>query len=294
MAGTVPSVQPDHDFHAEAKALHGDFKRPFTDIITPQALAQLSGDPGSDDKSGLAFALKSAVSYDSASTHVSGSLETKRNGGWCTLSTCTVMGLNILEVVTADKIVGQIFTEHPLDGYVPRISFLATRFENLRICGHKVKLDWDMTVLGDKPEGDAAYTRDRALVTHLGGRSGRICDHRTLSEVARKRYTDVPKKVDVGKPKETEILECSLVTSSRGNFPGRCYGHVIHVPDFGEIYLATVKVTQTDFDPGGIPHTTTVELNMIEAKLGCAATGTLNAGGCITNGNKKPAPPPGP
>ena len=288
MAGTVTSVRPDHDYHAEAKALHGDFKRPFTDIITPQALSQLGAAGGSDDKNGLAFALKSVISYDSASTHVSGSQETKHNGGWCTLSTSTVMGLNILEVVTADKIVGQIFTEHPLDGYVPRISFLATRFENLRICGHKVKLDWDMQVLGDKPEDDAAYSRDPALVKHLGGRSGRICDQNALSDAARKRYTDVPKKIDVGTPKETEILECSLVTSSRGNFPGRCCGHVIHVPDFGEIYLATVKVTQTDFDPKGIPHSTTVELNMIEAKLGCAATGTVNAGGCITNGNPRP------
>lgn len=292
MSEVVETRKPrEHHYHAEAKALHGELHRPFKQVITPQALAQLHHTGGYLDQDGEAFRAERAISYDSAYTHVSGSLESKPNGGWCTLSTCAIVNLNILEVVTADRIVAQIFTEHPLVGYVPRISFLATRFENLRIAGHKVELDLDLNMLGRKPEHDAAYSRHSPLLENLRTHSQRICDYDGLPHDARKRYTDLPLKItdttETGKPKETEIIECSLVTSSGGNFPGRSFGHVIHVPDFGDIYLATVKVTHEDFCEG-IPHLTTVELKMIEAKLGCAATGMADSGVCITNGNNKP------
>lgn len=284
-------IKREHSYHAEAKALHGELHRPFKQVITPQALAQLHPRGGYLDQDGEAFRAERAISYDSAYTHVSGSLETKPNGGWCTLSTCAVVNLNILEVVTADRIVSQIFTEHPLVGYVPRISFLATRFENLRIAGHKVDLKLDLNILGDKPEGDVAYSRHPNLLENLGAHSKRICGYEGLPQEARERYTDLPKKIvettATGETKETEILECSLVTSSGGDFPGRSFGHVIHVPDFGDIYLATVKVTHEDFHHG-IPHLTTVELKMIEAKMGCAATGNGHVGVTITNGNTKP------
>ncbi len=291
MAEATATEARTHEYHAEAKALHGELHRPFKQVITPQALAQLHPTGGYLDQDGEAFGAERAITYDSAYTHVSGSLETKPGAGWCTLSTCAVVNLNILEVVTADRIVAQIFTEHPLVGYVPRISFLATRFENLRIAGHKVELEWDLNMLGGKPEGDGAYSRNPELLKNLREHSRRICGYEALPSLARERYTDLPKKViettDTGETKETEILECSLVTSSRGSFPGRSFGHVIHVPDFGEIYLATVKVTQEDFH-GGIPHMTTVELKMVEAKLGCAATGTADTGVCVTNGVTKP------
>jgi hypothetical protein len=285
-----------HDYHAEAKALHGELHRPFKQVITPQALAQLHPTGGYLDQDGEAFGAERAIAYDSAYTHVSGSLETKPNGGWCTLTTCAIVNLNILEIVTADRIVSQIFTEHPLVGYVPRISFLATRFENLRIAGHKVELDWDMNMLGGKPEGDGAYSRHPGLLENLRRHSQRICGYDALPAEAHGRYNQVPKKIvettetgetGTGETRETEILECSLVTGSRGNFPGRSFGHVIHVPDFGDIYLATVKVTHEDFHHG-IPKTTTVELKMVEAKLGCAATGLANAGVCVTNGVTRP------
>ena len=285
-------IEREHEFHAEAKALHGELHRPFKQVITPQALAQLHPKGGYLDQDGEAFRAQRAISYDSAYTHVSGSLETKPGRGWCTLSTCAVVNLNILEVVTADRIVSQIFTEHPLVGYVPRISFLATRFENLRIAGHKVELGLDLNILGDTPDGDAAYSRHPKLLESLRAHSKRICDYDGLPQAARERYTDLPKKIvetteGTGETKETEIIECSLVTSSGGNFPGRSFGHVIHVPDFGDIYLATVKITHEDFHKG-IPHKTTVELKMVEAKMGCAATGDSYAGVTITNGGTRP------
>lgn len=281
-----------HEYHAEAKALHGELHRPFKQVIPPQALAQLHPLGGYLDQTSEAFGAERAITYESAYTHVSGSLETKDGAGWCTLTTCAIKNLNILDVVTADRIVAQVYTDHPLIGYVPRISFLATRFENLRIGGHKVDLELDRHILGPKPEGDAGYSRDAKLLESLRSHSGRVLRYDGLPEAARERYNEVPRVTvgtdEEGKPKETEVLECSLVTSSACDYPGRYCGHVIHIPDFGEIYLATVKVISEDFNKERTPKKTTVALTMIEAKLGCAVTGYANAGSLVTNGGGTP------
>lgn len=282
------TVARTHTYFAEAKALHGELHRPFKQSIMPQALVQLHPEGGYLDQHGESFGAERLLMYDGAYTHVSGSLETKPGGGWCTLSTCAVENLNILDVVTADRIVSQVFTEHPLVGYVPRISFLATRFENLRIAGHTVDLELDLNILGGKPENDAAYSRHPKLLDSLRAHSERIRGYDGLPRAAHERYNQVPKKIlETTESQETEIIECSLVTKAGGNFPGRSYGHVVHVPDFGDIYLATVKVIHEDFHHG-VPHKTTVELKMLEAKMGCAATGTADVGTTITNGPTKP------
>ena len=43
----------------------------------------------------------------------------------------------------------------------PTVTFLGTRFENLRIAGHEVKLNLDLDMLGPKPKKDAGYLSDR-------------------------------------------------------------------------------------------------------------------------------------
>jgi len=66
------------------------------------------------------------------------------------LTSSVIEGLNILDVITADRIVGQTITNHPLVGYVPSISFLGTRFENLRIAGNPVELDLNHDIFGPR------------------------------------------------------------------------------------------------------------------------------------------------
>ena len=92
------------------------------------------------------------LSYEAAHTQVAGNRETKPgHDGYTTLVTSVVEGLNILDVVTADLVVAQISTDHPLVGYVPSITFLGTRFENLRIAGHKVdELEMCLDIFGKR------------------------------------------------------------------------------------------------------------------------------------------------
>jgi hypothetical protein len=63
---------------------------------------------------------------------------------------------------------------------------------------------------------------------------------------------------------------------------------VIHVKDFGTIYLATVKIEHEDYNRNGIPKCTTVTLEMLRTKMGCIATGDTAVGTAKTNGRTIP------
>ena len=92
------------------------------------------------------FRLEGVVSYKSASTQVSGRLSKKEGHGWVTLATATVEGLNVLDVVTADRLIAQVSTEHPLEEDNPRVTFLGTSFENLKIAGCPIDIKLDFNI----------------------------------------------------------------------------------------------------------------------------------------------------
>ena len=72
-----------------------------------------------------------------------------------------------MEVLTADRVVGQTITKPSLAGYVPTISFLGTRFENLRIAGFPVEVEFDHNIFGPMPADDAPYTHDTGVISRV-------------------------------------------------------------------------------------------------------------------------------
>jgi hypothetical protein len=197
------------------------------------------------------------------------------------LTTSVIEGLNVLDIVTADRIVCQISTDHPLVGYVPTVTFLGTRFENLRIAGHQVKLDLDLDILGAKPKKDAGYLSDRDFQKRANAQRERL---KGLPADIAKYYNQGSSSA--GKPGP---ITCSLVNQVEGGYPGRSFGHAIDVPNFGKIYLATLTVEQSDYDtPTGAPRYTTITLKMIEMVMGCVGGGSLVGGGGKTNGGTEP------
>jgi hypothetical protein len=215
---------------------------------------------------------------------VAGNRSTKPGQGWSTLTTTVIKDLNVLEVLTADRVVGQIITEHPLVGYVPSISFLGTRFENLRIAGHRVELDLDLNILGEKPANDAPYAKDTGVASRVSSQYDRICGHQDLPAELLERYNRLSSTL--GSP---EAVECSLVNQAAGRYPGKSFGHVITIPGFGAITLAKLTVTHEDYHPEtGVPKKTTVNLTMVDLKLGCVIDGTVALGFSGPNGNTYP------
>src|SRR5579863_2204552 len=206
-----------HTYHSEAGVLHGHLQLPLMQDILPQAYAFLFPRGGYLSQHAHGYRLEGVVSFDSAYTQVAGNRDVKDGHGWSTVSTSVVENLNVLDVVTADRVVGQITTEHPLVGYVPHISFLGTRFENLRIAGHRVDLDLDHEFLGERPRDDSAYTMDKNLMERIGKQSKQIEGVEPFEDNELEHFYAPPTAVpgeddDVENPDYEESVEGSLVT----------------------------------------------------------------------------------
>jgi hypothetical protein len=275
-----------HHYNATAEVLSGQLHAPVAQQITPQTHATLPDEGGYFSQRAEEYRLESLISIDSSYTHVTGNLDTKPGHGWTTLVTTVIEGLNVMEIVTADRIVGQIITVHPLKGYVPKVTFLGTRFENLRIAGNPVQVDIDINVLGSKPPKDAAYALNADVVGRLEGAFKHLKKHEALPPEVRRRYNQLSSTL--GSPQQEEV-ECSLVKGVTGNFPGELHGHVITIPSFGTVILGKLRVKHEDFKKGThTPKKTTVTLTMIEFLFGCPIGGSGSTGTGSSNGSTVP------
>jgi hypothetical protein len=281
----MPEATPrSHIFHADAKIVEGSLSLPLFHTIQPPASAQLPPIGGYRSESSDGYRLEGVFSYKSARTQVAGNPGHKPGHGWGTLCTTVIEGLNVLEILTADRVVGQIITEHPLEGYVPTISFLGTRFENLRIAGHKVDLELDTNILGDKPADDAPYTKEHGVVSRISSQYDRIRKHKDVSTELAEQYNRLSSTL-----KDAEAVECSLVNQASGPYPGHSCGHVITIPGFGTITLAKLSLKHEDWcKEKGCPKKTTVTLTMVDLKLGCPIQGAMPLGTGSSNGSSWP------
>jgi hypothetical protein len=274
-----------HYYHAEANILFGYLRLPLEHRIKPQAHTHLPKEGGYFSHRAEHFRLESVLEYRSAYSHVAGNINPKPGGGWTTLVTTVIEGLNVMEVVTADRIVGQMITEHPVEGYVPTINFLGTRFENLRIAGFPVDLDLNLSFLGPRPANDAAYTHDAALIGRISSQMGRIGEHPNLPAELQQRYN----RLSASLGSRPEEVECSLVNRATGAYPGHSFGPVISIPDFGTMILGQVTIKHEDFKPeSGVPKKTTIQLTMIDFHFGCAVEGNGSTGTGSSNGTTEP------
>jgi len=287
-----------HIYHAEAGVLHAKLQLPLAQVIKPQAFAKLPERGGYLSQHANNYRLEGILSFRSAYTQVAGNPDVKAGHGYSTIATAVVEELNVLDVVTADRVVAQISTEHPLEGYVPHISFLGTRFENLRIAGHKVELDLDCDFLGGRAKNDSAYTGNRDLMNKIAAQTELTkgiepCPDDDIEGY----YEELPNldDPDVENAEYAESLEASLVRNSgferdgADGTPGRCFNHVIEVPNFGKVYLASLRLKHDNFHKvTGVPKRTSVNLSMVKLKMGCMAAGSATMISTRTNGGTRP------
>ena len=204
-----------HIYDAEAEALSGNLTLPLIQEVKPPTFVKLNERGGYVSQHAENFRLGGAVSFRSAYTQVGGNPSTKSDHGWNTLTTSVIEGLNVLDIVTADRIVAQISTDHPPVGYVPTVTFLGTRYENLRIAGHAVKVSLDLNMLGDKPKNDASYTSDRDFIKRIAAQRDHIQSQKDIPTGISTRYNRLPSISD----KQGKI-ECSLVNQTGGRLSG--------------------------------------------------------------------------
>jgi hypothetical protein len=323
---------PYHEYHAEAYILKGELKHPIKQPIEPYGHVILESrreslitqSVGETDIEGL-------ISFKRGHTRVAGThvqqksdIYGKDHAGWATLATSVLEGYNALDIFTADRVVAQLTTEHPMTGdpkrpiaHVPQVNFFGTRFENLRIGGIPIEVELDLAFCGPKPQGDLPYLQDSGFLDRVQHQLDGILESDDLPESMEKRYGGEITCIDELKKRAKENrneagadcepsrypkLRCSLVKKITLPIPipgVRTFGNVIFVPDFGTFALAEVEVGmhnggsnvaswRNDATQSQPSCSTYFKLDMFEMHLGCGVGGNGKGSGVSGNGNTEP------
>jgi hypothetical protein len=240
-------------FHAHGHALSGGFRHPLFSLIPSQASAALSTIGGHATAQVENFHHQDFVRFKSAHTHISG--KRRRDETFVTHASTVIEGLNILGMLTAERIVSRLTSIHSPKEPEGHIIAEDSRFEGLKINGEDVKviLRHDLLVkcktFDDLTKGIAGDKKSGKIVAH---------------------------------DKDRQVAICSLVekieTKLKGVDPKQ---HLIEVKNFGKIFLAELLA-----EPG------TRTLTMLRLELGSPHVADITAAQATTNG--QPMPPVGP
>jgi hypothetical protein len=213
-------------YHGTAHAMSLQFHRPVDHLIEVQAATSLPTTGGHGNARVDNFRFKDLVSFKAGYSHVSGSEQKDGDKVFhTTLVTSVVEGLNLLDVVTADRIVARLSASYEFGEEEARILLLGTRFENLRILGCPVNVEFHHELF---LKLDTFATIRKEFATNAD-----------LKKIAQDPFQSGHKQEA---PEAHGVLLCSLVKEIQTNCPGvtRKGHHGLEIPKFGRIYLGEV------------------------------------------------------
>jgi hypothetical protein len=248
-------------YNAHGYGLGGRIDRPFQHVLDVHAGASLPTTGGFEVSRAENYRLNETISYRAAHTMVSGSLD-EEDGTYNTLASATIEGLNILDMVTADRIVAHVASKQRLDDPEPTITPIGSHFANLRIAGCPIHAELDnnlfnrfgtFTSFKDAYEGNQQVLEAMQALFLWGKPKFEV------PEFLRERYNWFAGDKF---PESKGIVLCSLVKDIKTPCPElRVYGNVIVVPQFGKIYLGEVILKKNER-----------EVTMLRLDLGCPTT----------------------
>lgn len=244
-------------FHSEGHAFSGEFRHPTWSIIPAQASAALPTIGGHAESATENFRFLDYARFKHAHTHISGKRRISDSGdSYVTHVTSVIEDLDILGMVTAERIVSRLSSLHRVGDPEPHIIAEDSRFEGLRIDGQNVKVT----------------LRHNLLV-----------ENKTAAEVIGKGIASDKKNGRiVGIDTKRQVAVCSLVDKIETKLPGvDVRKHLIEVKNFGRIYLAELFIAEA-----------TRTLTMLRLDLGSPHVASITSGEVLSNG--QPLPPVGP
>jgi hypothetical protein len=258
MADTAfPTV---YHYNAHGHGLSARFERPVQHLIEVQAASSLPTTGGHGSARVNNFGFGEFVSFKAAYSHVSGSRKVE-DGTYTTLATATVEGLNILDMVTADRIVARLATQHPVAQNEPSVAVFGSKFENLRIACCPVQVEFNLELF----ERLDTFEAMRKELASNG-------DFRKMTEDP--FQTGQKQKV----PDAQGVLLCSLVKDMKTTCPGvKRQGHAFVVPQFGKVFVAEMLAKHGSRT-----------LTMLRLEMGSPVSGMALAAEAIVNGNPWP------
>jgi hypothetical protein len=243
-----------HYFHANASAIGGFIERPFVKNIPVQSPTSLSPSGGADEAATANFQFEQIISARATRSRVEGSF---LNGLPTTRAMATVEGLNVLDTIRADELVGYISTEHPAqDPDVPRVDLSRTAINGLRVGEAILRVHLDLGILND---GDGKQFPKRPYLLE-----------KSLWKRADKKF-----EPDQG------FLQCTLVEKIevvRGKLAAKIVDtNILEVPNIGRVHLAEFLVSGNSY-----------ELIMMRLELGCPVVGNSSVSATKVNGGGGP------
>jgi hypothetical protein len=279
----------DHTYHASAFGLSGEILRPAQRSIAAQAATTLAPGGGRGNHRIENFLVDGIVSFRAAYTDVGGSFD-ECHQVHTSYASSVIEGLNIADVVKADRVVSRIAVYAPLEGSdeEPSFDITGSHFENLRICGHHI----DVKLATD--EFHQHDTHGKFAKAYQGGKADHLLflsglgkvgaaklqklkdDYHALHGFA-ERIARWPGKKS--KYEATTSYSCSAVgDSDLKKHVGtkselEVFGPIICVPKFGIIRLAEVTV-----------HKDRRSLNMLRVDMCSTSDGSIHTGGTSGGG----------
>jgi hypothetical protein len=300
MTGTPVAAgpsKPSHDYHAEAHVLSGHLQRPIEQKIERHAPVTLNDRRGghltryADDVS-----IEGLITFSKGHTRVSGARSLKNNG-WVTLSTSVLERLNVFEIITIDRLVSQVSTDHAFkDGHVPHVTFLGTQFTNLQVGGFPLTLTLNLGICGGVPANGKSYLQDPAFLGRARAQTATIAQASGLPKEMKDQYDKklayIDRLIATSSVEDNvchEPITCSLVQSIGAiPIPGvQIFGHVLVIPEFGAVALGEIEVGET-LSERSVRPSPYFELTAVKMKLGCVGHGNVNAGTAKSNGQSYP------
>jgi len=274
-----------HSYHAAASAFGGRLQRPIEQHLPVLAATSLPVVGGYTSARHENFRHHDTFSIQAAYTQVGGSFD-RDTGSWKTVATSVVQGLNVNNVLFAERIVAQISVEHGTDSYHPKVSFDGTLFEGLRIGKGELKPALKLNLCTDAPQGKfptRSCLKNEKFVASAHQQSKKFAEFWLKQKGPNGKLLRGMEHLDKDGENAKDDVEqrgsvlCSLVESIEGKCAGTKFGHAIHIPDFGRIFLGELTVEHGAFN-----------LTMVRLDLGSPMTGQVMAAQAVAGGHGSP------
>lgn len=239
-------------YSASTYGLSAEFERPKKQTLAPQAAAVLPAQGGHGTNRAGGQRIDGLISFKEAYSEVGGSFDDCHDT-YTTHAWSVVEGLNIADMVTADRIVSRLAIYYPAHGNdEPSFDITGSYFENLRIAGYPIHVKLDTHLLHEYD------TYSKLAKAHQRGASDSLLLGIGLSGMKDDELKDLEENYhalrgmggiakewkDKGKrPAERGIYRLSAANQidfNRQVAPSEVkgYGSIICIPKFGVVRLA--------------------------------------------------------
>ena len=247
-------------YHACAHAFSAQFTRPFHHQIDVQAQSALPVVGGHGHARTENFEFRDFISFKKGYSHVSGGHQADDDSN-NTLATSVLEHLNMFDVLTVDKVVSRLYSKHHAGAKEGDITWIGSKFENLRIAGCPVEIVLNVPLFENLLTFEAA---EQAF--SKSGEFRKIAEDPLNSGAALK-----PSNVN-------GVFLCSIVKEIKVDCPGiKAEGHSMYVRGFGRVFLGELLIKRGE-----------KTLTMLRFELGSTTSGSGSGGGSKTNGQHYP------